>query len=133
MTLRVIIAGAGLGGLTLAHGLRRAGMKVTVYERDPGPGARAQGARFHIDDRGVGALRACLPPAHFELFQATLGGAGDRLLAAWPAGPVTVLGDAIHAMPPNRGSGANTALQDAERHGRLPPEGMTAWPARARA
>jgi 2-polyprenyl-6-methoxyphenol hydroxylase-like FAD-dependent oxidoreductase len=71
--MRVIVVGAGLGGLTLAHGLRRAGIDVVVYERDAEQG-RPQGVSLHFDDRGSAALRACLPPGHVAMAEATMGG-----------------------------------------------------------
>jgi 2-polyprenyl-6-methoxyphenol hydroxylase-like FAD-dependent oxidoreductase len=42
-------------------------------------------------------------------------------LPTWLPGSVTVLGDAIHVMPPIGGLGANTALRDAHLLGRLLP------------
>lgn len=38
----------------------------------------------------------------------------DAELTPWPAGPVTALGDAVHAMPPTAGRGATTAIRDAD-------------------
>src|SRR5262245_53064524 len=70
---RVLIAGAGLGGLCLAQGLRRAGIDAAVYERDPSAAARAQGYRSSVDARGTEALRECLPPTLYRLFEATRG------------------------------------------------------------
>jgi len=59
--LRVLVIGAGLGGLCLAQGLRKAGVEVAVYERDAGLALRMQGHRIHIDSRGEQALCECLP------------------------------------------------------------------------
>ena len=71
--LRVAIAGAGVGGLCLAHGLQRAGIEANVYERDAALDARRQGYRLHIDARAGTALCACLPPDLLELVLATAG------------------------------------------------------------
>ena len=59
---RVLVIGAGLGGLCLAQGLCKAGVDVAVYERDAGLAVRTQGHRVHIDSRGEQALR----PIHFN-------------------------------------------------------------------
>ena len=72
-SLRVLVIGAGLGGLCLAQGLRRAGVEVAVYERDAGLAIRTQGHRIHIDSCGEQALRQCLPPSLYDLFLATRG------------------------------------------------------------
>jgi 2-polyprenyl-6-methoxyphenol hydroxylase-like FAD-dependent oxidoreductase len=78
--MRVIVVGAGLGGLTLAHGLRRAGIDVVVYERD-GQRGRPQGISLHLDDRGATALRECLPPGHAAMVEATTGGPREHALS----------------------------------------------------
>ncbi|MGC7095348.1 FAD-dependent oxidoreductase [Amycolatopsis lurida] len=90
--MRVIVVGAGLGGLTLAQGLRRAGIDVAVYERDDARG-RTQGISLHVDDRGATALRACLPPAHAAMAEATMGGPREQTLTLSEVdGALTVVG-----------------------------------------
>jgi 2-polyprenyl-6-methoxyphenol hydroxylase-like FAD-dependent oxidoreductase len=71
--LRVVIIGAGTGGLCLAHGLRRAGVSVAVYERDTSRSRDEglQGYRVGIDPDGSRALHACLPPELFDVLVAT--------------------------------------------------------------
>ena len=69
--LRVIIIGAGTGGLALAHGLKQAGVAVAVYERDRTAPEGAGGYRVGISPAGSRALQACVPPAVYDLFVAT--------------------------------------------------------------
>jgi len=61
VTLRVLIAGAGLGGLTLAHALRTAGLQPLLFERASADVDLSSSYRIHIDANGSRALHACLP------------------------------------------------------------------------
>ncbi|GAA0622599.1 FAD-dependent monooxygenase [Kutzneria viridogrisea] len=79
--MRVSVAGAGLGGLCLAQGLRGAGIEAEVYERDPAISARFQGYRLVLSPVGFEALRGCLPPRWHPLLDAIVGDAyGERLI-----------------------------------------------------
>ena len=69
----VLIIGGGIGGLTLAQGLKRAGISASVYERDRTLTDRLQGYRVHISPTGALALHECLPPHLFEVFDRTCG------------------------------------------------------------
>jgi 2-polyprenyl-6-methoxyphenol hydroxylase-like FAD-dependent oxidoreductase len=91
--LRVAVAGGGLGGLCLAQGLLKAGVDVTVYERDASLAVRRQGYRLHVDARAGQALEQCLPPESFAVFQATCGDASRRL---------TVMSERLHIMSEQR-------------------------------
>ncbi|WP_327070786.1 FAD-dependent oxidoreductase [Kitasatospora sp. NBC_01302] len=77
--LHVIIAGGGLGGLALAQGLQRAGIGVSVHEKDPTAGFRNQGYRIRINSDGITALEAVLTPRAYEVFAATAGTPGPRM------------------------------------------------------
>ena len=71
--LHVLIIGGGIGGLTLAQGLKKSGVSVAVYERDRTTSDRVQGYRVHINPAGSLALHECLPPALFDAFERTCG------------------------------------------------------------
>lgn len=69
----ILIIGGGIGGLTLAQGLKHAGVSAAIYERDRTPTDRLQGYRVHISPTGSLALHECLPPHLFETFDRTCG------------------------------------------------------------
>lgn len=71
--MRVLVAGAGIGGLALAQGLRRTGVDVTVVERDTDL-ATTGGYRLHLGPEAVAALRELLPPQRFETLMASSAG-----------------------------------------------------------
>jgi 2-polyprenyl-6-methoxyphenol hydroxylase-like FAD-dependent oxidoreductase len=64
--MKVIIAGAGLGGLCLAHGLRQGGLDVRVLERRPSPDDQPASYGIHLNEDGLRALRACLPDPNWD-------------------------------------------------------------------
>ena len=72
MTPHVLVAGGGIGGLCLAHGLRKAGVRVTVFERTLERTDWLQGYRIHINPDGARALRECLPDAGWRKFRETV-------------------------------------------------------------
>ena len=67
----VLIAGAGIGGLALANGLRKAGIAVEVFEREPSIFARGPGYRINMRPDGGQALLDCLPANLGQLYLAT--------------------------------------------------------------
>jgi 2-polyprenyl-6-methoxyphenol hydroxylase-like FAD-dependent oxidoreductase len=69
--LKIIIIGAGLGGLSLAQSLRRANITFEIFERDHSPFHRPQGYRLHLDADAINAAAEVLSPDLQALFAAT--------------------------------------------------------------
>ncbi|QMU78158.1 FAD-dependent monooxygenase [Streptacidiphilus sp. PB12-B1b] len=67
----VIVIGGGTGGMALAHGLKRAGISVAVYERDRTRTSGLHGYRVGIDPDGSRSLKKLLPPELYDTFVAT--------------------------------------------------------------
>lgn len=51
--MHVLIAGAGLGGLTLAQALRKQGISYEIFERDANRDARFQGWAIALHTYGL--------------------------------------------------------------------------------
>jgi 2-polyprenyl-6-methoxyphenol hydroxylase-like FAD-dependent oxidoreductase len=77
--MRVLVIGAGIGGLTLAHGLRQAGIDVRVYERHDGKRPELAGYGIHINAFGLQALENCLPEKNWQRFLADSAPASDAV------------------------------------------------------
>lgn len=67
----VLIIGAGIGGLCLAQGLRKAGREIIVFERDLSEAYRPQGYRLKLESDAAEALQDCLPESVYRDFQAS--------------------------------------------------------------
>lgn len=67
----ILIIGAGLGGLALAQGLKKAGILFQVFERDISADFRPQGYRVRVNPFGGAALKETLDDRLFDLFEKT--------------------------------------------------------------
>ncbi|KAF7955968.1 hypothetical protein EAE96_004889 [Botrytis aclada] len=106
---KILIAGAGLGGLCLAQGLKKAGIDFHVYERDQASDYRLQGYRIRIHSEGTDALQQCLPDDIYQLFEDTC--AEMRLGPGSQADPLT--GEILPPQPQQFGKGPPPMFRNA--------------------
>jgi 2-polyprenyl-6-methoxyphenol hydroxylase-like FAD-dependent oxidoreductase len=107
--MRILIAGAGLGGLCLAHGLLKDGHEVLVFERDADLIQRS-GYMLSINGDGGEALRRCLPPELFELYAETSSRTSDRRGSMVLDEQLNVISSMPHLGSPNDGPRPHTAV-----------------------
>lgn len=108
--MKVLIAGGGIAGLTLAHGLRRDGIACEVFERAPRAGVRS-GYRLTLDADGGNALEACLPAELYERYLMASHRTPTRPdVAVVIDSQCRELTTAPHIGPPNDGERPHTAI-----------------------
>ncbi|KAI1624432.1 hypothetical protein EDD37DRAFT_657945 [Exophiala viscosa] len=77
--MRVLVIGAGFGGLCLANGLaRQKGIIVDVFERHADPSKELAGYGLRVGADGKRALQHCLDPESFKRFLAATTPAGSQ-------------------------------------------------------
>lgn len=67
--MRIIVAGGGVAGLGLAHGLTKYGVDVVAFESRPD--LTTSGYRLHMNADGGAALRFLLTPSAFTAYEQT--------------------------------------------------------------
>jgi 2-polyprenyl-6-methoxyphenol hydroxylase-like FAD-dependent oxidoreductase len=113
MQTRLAIIGGGIGGLSAALSLLRAGFDAHVYEQ--ARMLREVGAGIHVSPNasrvlhGLGLLQAIIA----TIKETFIWGLFDRTpLPRWSVGRVTLLGDDCHPMLPYMAQGAAQAIED---------------------
>ena len=107
--LHVLIAGGGLSGLALAHGLRKEGLTCDVFERDADL-SRKTGYMLHMNAFGGEALRRCLPEDLFELYLETSRTPPERGESIVLTDQLYELSSQPHLGPPNEGPRKHTGV-----------------------
>src|SRR5262245_55848620 len=107
--LHVLIAGGGVSGLAVAHGLLKNGHTVEVFERDPDLN-RKQGYYLHMNAFGGEALRALLPDDLYELYLETSRKNEARPLSIVLDNQLNELSTQPHLGPPNEGDRPHTGV-----------------------
>ena len=111
--MKVLIAGGGIAGLTLAHGLRREDIECEVFERASREGVRS-GYRLTLDADGGNALEACLPAGPYERYLMASHRTPTRPdVAVVIDSECHELTTAPHIGPPNEGELPHTAIDRA--------------------
>lgn len=107
--LHVLIAGGGLSGLALAHGLRKDGHSCQVFERDADL-SRKTGYLLHVNPYGGEALRRCLPADMYELYLETSRRTPQRRESIVLTDQLVELSSQPHLGPPNDGERPHTGV-----------------------
>ncbi|KAK9778526.1 hypothetical protein SCAR479_04548 [Seiridium cardinale] len=86
MTQRpVLISGAGLASLLLAHSLKISNIPFQIFERDASLAFRGQGYRLRLSSEGLEAIESVLNPAAWQRFYDQCGKTGGSGFAGFDA------------------------------------------------
>lgn len=107
--LHILIAGGGLSGLCLAHGLRKHGHTCEVFERDP-DFSRKTGYMLHMNAYGGEGLRTCLPDDLYELYLETSRRTPERRQSIVLHSGLGEVSTQPHLGPPNEGPRPHTGV-----------------------